>query len=609
MEVSSRVPSRRAFLQSSAAAAAGLLGGTAIAAAAENVESKPAWKMRLSCSSINFSSLPIEQAVERIAALGFDAIDIWSAHAGCPHLDDVQKRLGPEGLKELLEKHKLKLYAFSVYSGGYPRYAELLGRAGGGVAVRGSAGPCDPKDLTSAMKQFLEGLKPELELAEKHNSYLAIENHGSALLDSIDSFKAFVDLNRHARLGVALAPYHVQTYRGSVEEAIAVCGDRLLFFYAWQQGQRHGAVARHRADRLPPVDRGVGQDRLPLAGQPVHARRARARGDVQGPGPVVRVSEVLPQGLRGWATPGGTSPTRRPPPNEISLPLCRVCPLYWVAPIHGPFGRNRVLPPTTMGGDSCSAGERTTRKGRRKTSDGRSRSPRRGRGRFELLESRRMLDSGVVFNEIMYHPTGDGASLEWVELHNQLAIDVDVSDWSIRGGIDYVFPEGTFVPGGGYLVVAASPEALAAAGGPADALGPFAGRLANEGERLELVNNSDRLMNVVEYGDAALGRWRRTDRARRWPSSIGTRTASRPKTGPPASSSAARPAASISPTAPSRPNSSPSWRSTRPGPTTSPALTWEPPGAAPPMTTARGRPALRSCTSRAPAFPARRTRR
>ncbi|MCX7427729.1 MAG: lamin tail domain-containing protein [Planctomycetia bacterium] len=146
---------------------------------------------------------------------------------------------------------------------------------------------------------------------------------------------------------------------------------------------------------------------------------------------------------------------------------------------------------------------KTTRKDRRKTSDGRSRSPRRGLGRFELLESRRMLDSGVVFNEIMYHPTGDGASLEWVELHNQLAIDVDVSDWSIRGGIDYVFPEGTFVPGGGYLVVAASPDDLAAAGGPADVLGPFAGRLANEGERLELVNNSDRLMNVVEYGDAA----------------------------------------------------------------------------------------------------------
>ena len=98
------------------------------------------WKMRLACSSINFSSLPIEQAVQRIAGLGFDAIDIWSAHAGCPHLDDVLDRLGPEGLKELLEKHKLDLYSFSVYAGGYPRYAELLGKAGGGVAVRGSGG-------------------------------------------------------------------------------------------------------------------------------------------------------------------------------------------------------------------------------------------------------------------------------------------------------------------------------------------------------------------------------------------------------------------------------------------------------------------------------------
>ena len=103
--------------------------------------------MRLSCSSINFSSLPIEQACQRIAALGFEAVDIWSAHAGCPHLDDVAKRLGPAGLKDLLARHRLKLCAFSVYVGGYRRYAELLGKAGGGVAVRGSAGPCKPGEL------------------------------------------------------------------------------------------------------------------------------------------------------------------------------------------------------------------------------------------------------------------------------------------------------------------------------------------------------------------------------------------------------------------------------------------------------------------------------
>jgi len=192
------------------------------------------WQMRLSTSSIHFMQLPIEQACERIAKLGFEAIDIWSAHEGCPHLDDVAKRLGADGLKKLLAKHKLKLFAFSVYRGGYKPYAELLGKAGGGVAVQGSAGPCKPEELTTRMRQFIEGLKPLVELAERYNSYLAIENHGNALLCSLDSLKAFVDINTSRRLGIALAPYHIQRLKDSVPEAIRICGKQLFFFYAWQ---------------------------------------------------------------------------------------------------------------------------------------------------------------------------------------------------------------------------------------------------------------------------------------------------------------------------------------------------------------------------------------
>ena len=113
-------------------------------------------------------------------------------------------------------------------------------------------------------------------------------------------------------------------------------------------------------------------------------------------------------------------------------------------------------------------------------------------------------DSTVVFNEIMYHPARGESTLEWVELHSQMAVDMDLSGWSIAGGIAFTFPEGTIVPGGGFLVVAISPSALATASGLADAWGPFAGRLANDGERLELRNNSDRLMDWVDYGDDGL---------------------------------------------------------------------------------------------------------
>jgi sugar phosphate isomerase/epimerase len=200
------------------------------------------WPLRLSTSSIHFMELPLEQACGKIRGLGFEAIDIWSAHEGCPHLDDAASRLGPEGLKRLLTRHQLKLFAFSVYAGGYARYAELLGNVGGGVAVQGSAPPCPPGELSARMRQFIEDLKPLIELAEKHNSFLAIENHGNALLDSLDSFKAFVEINTSARLGIALAPYHLQAARISVPEAIRICGRQLLFFYAWQNQPDSGQL-------------------------------------------------------------------------------------------------------------------------------------------------------------------------------------------------------------------------------------------------------------------------------------------------------------------------------------------------------------------------------
>lgn len=220
---------RRNFLAASAATVgAGMLMSRCLKAEESST------KMRLSCSTIMFSSLTIEDALKQIATLGFDAVDIWSAHAGCPHLDDVLDRLGPDGLMEQLEANELDLYSFSTYKGGYAKYAALLGECGGGVAIQGSTRPVPADQLVPAMKQFLEGLKPLAELAEKYDSYLAIENHGNALLDSVDSLKAFTDLNDNPRLGIALAPYHIQRLDQSVTEAIRACGDQLLYIYMWQ---------------------------------------------------------------------------------------------------------------------------------------------------------------------------------------------------------------------------------------------------------------------------------------------------------------------------------------------------------------------------------------
>jgi len=109
-------------------------------------------------------------------------------------------------------------------------------------------------------------------------------------------------------------------------------------------------------------------------------------------------------------------------------------------------------------------------------------------------------DTSVVFNEIMYHPWTNEPTMEWVELYNQMAVDVDVSGWALDGGVTYSFPSNTIVRGGGFLVVAVSPGTLMAVTGSTNVVGPFVGRLSNSGETLQLRNNSGRVVDEVTYG-------------------------------------------------------------------------------------------------------------
>lgn len=212
------------------------------------------WPMRLALSSVMFEETPFEEVCERAARLGFEAVDIWCPFGKCRHLDDVVQRIGPEGLRELLARHKLKLCSFSVYSVGFPKYAEFIGKFGGGVAVRESAyGKFAPDQLTSQMKAFFEKLKPIIEQAAQAKARLAIENHGNALLNTLDSLKAFVDLNPAPQhVGIALAPYHLQAIKVSVEDAIATCGKQLLFFYAWQKEPEFKQLPGHGATDFTP---------------------------------------------------------------------------------------------------------------------------------------------------------------------------------------------------------------------------------------------------------------------------------------------------------------------------------------------------------------------
>jgi sugar phosphate isomerase/epimerase len=245
---------RRQFLRGTAAALAlsGLAGRAGAAPAAP-------WRMRLAFSSVMLAELPIEDVCARAAQLGFEAIDIWCPFDHCTHLTDVVARLGPDGLKDLLAKHKLALASFTTYTTkkeavGFPAYADFIGKFGGGVVVRESQYiDVKPAELTAAMRAFFEKLKPQIDKAAETKVRLAIENHGDALLGTPDSFKAFVDLNpAPQQVGLAIAPYHLQNIKAAVEDVIRSAGSQLLFFYAWQSAPGMNQLPGHGpADFVP----------------------------------------------------------------------------------------------------------------------------------------------------------------------------------------------------------------------------------------------------------------------------------------------------------------------------------------------------------------------
>ncbi|MEO5916248.1 MAG: lamin tail domain-containing protein [Luteolibacter sp.] len=120
-----------------------------------------------------------------------------------------------------------------------------------------------------------------------------------------------------------------------------------------------------------------------------------------------------------------------------------------------------------------------------------------------LLPAHLLADAVVTFNEVNYNPVVS-QDAEWIELHNQMSVNVDLSGWSLANGITYTFGSGTVIPAGGFLVVAKNPANAALTGVPG-VLGPFSGNLSNSGETLELLSRSGRLMDRVTYGDT--GEW------------------------------------------------------------------------------------------------------
>jgi hypothetical protein len=98
-------------------------------------------------------------------------------------------------------------------------------------------------------------------------------------------------------------------------------------------------------------------------------------------------------------------------------------------------------------------------------------------------------EPSVLINEIMFHPPTDDNSDEWIELYNPGFGVIDLSGWAFTDGVDFIFPSGSQIEGGGFLVIAKDRRQTFVNHPDLDrnmVLGDYGGSLSDGGERVAL---------------------------------------------------------------------------------------------------------------------------
>jgi sugar phosphate isomerase/epimerase len=245
---------RRSFLRSTSLA---LAAGSSAAFARE----AGSWRFRYLLASSMYGDLRLEEILPEVAKTGAGHIDLWPRPHGTQR--GQAGEMGDEAFAGLLGRHGVKLGCSTRFDLGPFRLRDemrFVSKLGGDLLVCAGQGPKGLKAaaLKMAVKKFAEQLKPHAEALADNKVRLAIENHGSNLIDTPDSLKWLAEMTGDS-IGVALAPYHLETHdMGSKEIAalIEALGDRILLFYAWQHGKGCRSVMPKEDELLQMPGRG-----------------------------------------------------------------------------------------------------------------------------------------------------------------------------------------------------------------------------------------------------------------------------------------------------------------------------------------------------------------
>ncbi len=226
---------RRSFCAASA-----VVVGSAITppTAADAAESVP-FQLKYILGSCMYGYQYIGEILPEVRKTGATALDVWPKVHG--NQREQLTDLGEEKFAAMLKQHDVTLGCLTQYKlgpFGLQDEMRLAQRFGCRTIVTGGRGSVGLKgtDLKTGVQDFIEKMKPHLEVAEETGVTIAIENHGNNLIESPDSLKWLAELRPSKHLGIAFAPYHLPQDADLLSRLIETLGDSIAVFYAWQHG-------------------------------------------------------------------------------------------------------------------------------------------------------------------------------------------------------------------------------------------------------------------------------------------------------------------------------------------------------------------------------------
>lgn len=205
---------------------------------ADAAESEP-FQLKYILGSCMYGYQYVGEILPEVRKTGATALDVWPKVHG--NQREQLTDLGEDKFAAMLKQHEITLGCITQYKlgpFGLQDEMRLAQRFGCRTIVTSGRGPAGLKgsELKAGVQDFIEKMKPHLEVAEETGVTIAVENHGNNLIESPDSLKWLAELRPSKHLAIAFAPYHLPQDADLLGRLIETLGDSIAVFYAWQHG-------------------------------------------------------------------------------------------------------------------------------------------------------------------------------------------------------------------------------------------------------------------------------------------------------------------------------------------------------------------------------------